>query len=572
MLTSKANASPAASTDEEMVTQTPLDEKVAADATARPSDDYEKPRDFPLSWKLVALVSGIMLSWGSSFSENTLGPLKSTFKKELKITNSQYGAISSATSLVNTVLPIIGGYALDYYGVEWYVLPLASPSDGSLPAGHDWRPASIFPPKTDTPPSFRGSLACSIVIFLGSVISASGSNSDEFGLIVGGRILMGFGSTLIETCTSKILAHWFQHRGLGLVYGLDVAVGKLIVLAAKSSAVPMRDVSSFWGWALWIPAITCFANLVQNVLYVWWAWTRPEWTRMPTGLQAQRDAIKRRDALEADADSPVTVSSDSRVRRFSFLPSWRNILRVPRFFWLVVCSQILQSGTVGSFSSLNADIISETRGSTDQLAGYTSSIQMVIPVVATPLVGLFFDLVGYRMMFVSITSSIWILVYCLIGYSHVNALGVMVVASFATTMNSIPFVASIPLMVPRQVELGLVFGIWKAFNNSGSVIMDMVSGRIQDITPGKTYERVVAFFVVVKGLEFCLGLFYGLLDRRYLGGILSMSEKKRMMLEEEGKLQEPVGRKPHRIFTIVGISIAASMIIVGWVLFIRYTL
>lgn len=31
----------------------------------------------------------------------------------------QYGAIDSATSLVNTILPVIGGSALDYYGVEW---------------------------------------------------------------------------------------------------------------------------------------------------------------------------------------------------------------------------------------------------------------------------------------------------------------------------------------------------------------------------------------------------------------------------------------------------------------------
>lgn len=34
-------------------------------------------------------------------------------------TTRQYGALDSATSLVNTVLPIIGGYGLDYYGVEW---------------------------------------------------------------------------------------------------------------------------------------------------------------------------------------------------------------------------------------------------------------------------------------------------------------------------------------------------------------------------------------------------------------------------------------------------------------------
>lgn len=189
-------------------------------------------------------------------------------------------------------------------------------------------------------------------------------------------------------------------------------------------------------------------------------------------------------------------------------------MRVPRFFWLVACTQILQAGVVGGFNGLNADIITQTRGSTDQLAGYTSAVQQVIPVVCAPLIGTFFDFYGHRMVFVSLTSTIWILVYCLIGFTKTNALGTMVIASVASTMNALPFLASIPLIVPDQLELGLVFGIWKVFNNSGSVIVDMIAGRLQDITPGGTYERVIAFFVAVKGLEFCLGLFYGILDRK----------------------------------------------------------
>lgn len=116
------------------------EEKGNADVSSRPVTNSEAPKAFPQSWKITALVCGLALSWGSSFSENTLGPLKGTLKKELNITNAQvsthdyvvymgtlkaevvsaqYGAISSATSLVNTVLPILGGCALDHYGVEW---------------------------------------------------------------------------------------------------------------------------------------------------------------------------------------------------------------------------------------------------------------------------------------------------------------------------------------------------------------------------------------------------------------------------------------------------------------------
>lgn len=65
------------------------DEKRLADVTDCSTEESDGPKDFPLAWKLTALVCGIALSWGSSFSENTLGPLKSTLIKQLGITNAQ---------------------------------------------------------------------------------------------------------------------------------------------------------------------------------------------------------------------------------------------------------------------------------------------------------------------------------------------------------------------------------------------------------------------------------------------------------------------------------------------------
>lgn len=295
-----------------------------------------------------------------------------------------------------------------------------------------------------------------------------------------------------------------------MAINIFLLTGKLIVLIAKATAIPMRDATSFWGWALWIPAIVCFVNLLQNIFYVWWAWKRPEWAQIPTRQQV----VKEKSKLEAYQTGSEETTVTARTGWSAAIPDWRTLLRVPRFFWLVVCSQILQAGVVSSFSSLNSDIISLTRGSTEQLAGYTSAVQQVIPVIGAPLIGMYFDFFGHRMVFVSLTSAIWILVYSLIGYTKTNALGAMVIASVGSTMNALPFIASIPLMLPDQLELGLVLGIWKAFNNSASVIVDMIAGRLQDITPGGTYERVIALFIAIKGLEFCLGMFYGVLDRR----------------------------------------------------------
>lgn len=233
---------------------------------------------------------------------------------------------------------------------------------------------------------------------------------------------------------------------------------------------------------------------------------------MPRGKQAVKNVITQ------DTSMPMEEKNHEELKRTPFshpaLPNYRALLHVPRFFWLVVCTQIMQSGVVGGFNGLSADIISTTRGSTAQTAGYTSSMQQIIPIILCPVLGGFFDFFGNRMLVVSFTSALWIVVYSLIGYTTVNALGVMIIASLALAFNALPFIASIPLMVPSQLELGLAFGIWKAFNNCGSVIVDMIAGRLQDTTPGNTYEKVIAFFVAWKAIEFCLGLFYGVLDRR----------------------------------------------------------
>lgn len=59
---------------------------------------------------------------------------------------------------------------------------------------------------------------------------------------------------------------------------------------------------------------------------------------------------------------------------------------------------------------------------------------------------------------------------------------------------------------------------------------------------------------------------------RYLGGILTMSETKRKRLEDQDELPELVGRKSSKAATYCGIAILLSMIIIAWVLFIKYSL
>lgn len=68
-------------------------------------------------------------------------------------------------------------------------------------------------------------------------------------------------------------------------------------------------------------------------------------------------------------------------------------------FWIIVITQVPQNGAAVAFQGNLADMQRVTRGTSELAAGYNTSLQGVIPIVLTPVVGLFIDRVGFRMWF-----------------------------------------------------------------------------------------------------------------------------------------------------------------------------
>src|SRR5689334_4634582 len=62
----------------------------------------------PWRYKAAVLLCCLFMSMGSHYANNTLSSLKSTLKKDLSITNTQFGALTSTVFLINTIMPFIG--------------------------------------------------------------------------------------------------------------------------------------------------------------------------------------------------------------------------------------------------------------------------------------------------------------------------------------------------------------------------------------------------------------------------------------------------------------------------------
>jgi len=491
----------------------------------------EHTKNFPWRYKLPAALMVFLFTLGSNWAGSAISPLKSTIRKELKITNAQYGVISSADSLVNTILPIFSGIAIDYYGPE------------------------------------IGALVSSVFIFLGAIIAAVGASKSSFNTLVAGEVILGLGSTTIETSQSKLYTHWFYGKHLGLVFGIDIAWGRVTNTVSRVTSVPIMNGTGSWTWSFWVACIMCGATLALTVFYYIYAARLPVEYQTPTGSKAAK--------LAAARDRGASVASSKRKW------SWMSIASVPAAFWIVALSQILQSGTVGSFNGLAADMIKQTRNTSDATAGYTSGTNQIIPIFLTPFLGFIFDRYGRRMYFVSATAALWVLVFALMGFTTVHALVPMVLSSVALAFNALPFIASIPLLVPNQATIGTAFGIWKSLNNAGSVIMDVSTGAIQDQSPTgrRTYDNVLYFLIALKAVDIGYGMLYHIIDTRYFGGVLKRNEAQQRQAEEEERLagaseelnQRRKLRGPVRLLTLLGIGTLGAMIVVAWVLYLVYS-
>lgn len=137
---------------------------------------------------------------------------------------------------------------------------------------------------------------------------------------------------------------------------------------------------------------------------------------------------------------------------------------------MLPATQVLQSGAAGGFSTSSADII-YMKGYTEEVAGYLSTAQKILPIVLSPVVGLAIDRYGHRFHYVAAAPVLWIIACSLLGFTDVHPTAALVFSSLAGVINSMPLQICIPLLVADQAKIGTAFGVWRAFNNSGSTIV-----------------------------------------------------------------------------------------------------
>lgn len=275
---------------------------------------------------------------------------------------------------------------------------------------------------------------------------------------------------------TKFFYHWFGAAGLAFPFGLENAISSTVSLVAGMVAIPIRDGTGWYGWSFWIPAALCVFSFLANIVYVVF----------------ERTIIPAKFRLTSERDRAITSQKLAVKKVFS----WRVLLTLPWAYLMLPATQLLQSGAAGGFSINSADIIF-MRGYTEAVAGYLSTGQKILPILLSPLLGLFVDRYGHRFHFVATAPILWITACALLGFTTVHPLVPLVFSSLAGVINAMPLQLCIPLLVADQSKLGTAFGLWRAFNNSGSTIVSTSSLSIC-IAPSPMFSSCFCFPLLVS--------------------------------------------------------------------------
>ncbi|CAH1767964.1 1003_t:CDS:2, partial [Entrophospora sp. SA101] len=169
-------------------------------------ETYEE-EERPLKYKIIALLCVLSLALGSHYAGHALDALKAVIKTELGISNSQYGVVQSSVTLVNTILPILGGVFIDIFG------------------------------------TLVGSVLATSLIAIGNILVALSTDLKSFAVMVIGRILYGLGSGPIVIVQVAILSNWFRGKGLAIAVGIQIAVSRLSSFLANLTVIPIAKVT-----------------------------------------------------------------------------------------------------------------------------------------------------------------------------------------------------------------------------------------------------------------------------------------------------------------------------------------
>jgi len=454
-------------------------------------------------------VCSCLLSVGSHFASHMLNALKPELKDELGITNLEFGLLTSASALINTIVPVFGGVFVDVFGTGW------------------------------------GAIAASTLVMVGEILTAAATNVSSYPMMLVGRIVYGLGAGCIVTVQEAILAHWFKGRSLALVIGFQLAISRLSSFLAVSTVTPIINATGFYGTAFWVSAATCAFSWLVMVVYI-----------IMLRLVVQRGA--------GDAEEDEKMKR-KLVEKNTF--SWRSLGRFNDTVWLLVLLSFLFGFTWAPFMRISTEMIMFRFGSEDTVAAWYSSLALVVPIVLNPILGGVIAKWGKRTWIVNASAALQFFAFLMAGFSCVNPTVAQVIFSFSLAMGPVAMITAFPLVLPVSL-IGTALGLYKCASNIGTTIMEPLQGHIQDIYG--SYDPVMVLLASFAASVVLASILLTVVSIVKHKGLLDATDSEQTDIIAANKGGDALLTQDINKRTVVYIALLVASLVISWALYLYF--
>eukprot|EP00667_Euglena_gracilis_P016891 EG_transcript_17715 len=312
------------------------------------------PRLHPPSLWVMMLAA--FLPIGGHYVKHLVGPLKPFFMadKALHLTNTEFGALLSASDWALAVGPIVSGLAVDYIGAHL---------------------AAVL---------FTGLSLFGHVLFTVGVAEHSLMN----GLI--GRCLYGVGEAAVSISQGGIICHSFGREHLTVSLGVAESVRAFANWLGKVLPAPLATAFGTYLASLWFGAVLLlFSQCVSLGLFLMEHSHRPE--------EVERS------------------SSMGELMSRGLKP--RNLRSFPAQFWLLTGVHVLLNNVHNIFGGISTDYIKGRAGISVEAAAFLSSLDSVGPIFLCSVVSFVVSHYGGRLHWCTFASACSVLGFALMLFT-----------------------------------------------------------------------------------------------------------------------------------------------------------
>ncbi|XP_034484091.1 major facilitator superfamily domain-containing protein 1 isoform X1 [Drosophila innubila] len=386
------------------------------------------------SHRFLALIFMCLLGFGSYFCYDNPAALQEVFKRDLKLSATEFTLIYSIYSWPNVILCFLGGFLIDrLFGIR------------------------------------LGTIIYMLILLVGQLIFASGGILDTFWLMILGRFIFGIGAESLAVAQNSYAVLWFKGKELNMVFGLQLSVARFGSTVNFWVMQPLYDyVNKFYqghrtlGVVLLLATLTCVGSLLCALILGY--------------MDKRAERILQRNNNPSGQIPKLTDV-------FTFKPP----------FWMVSIICVAYYVAIFPFIALGQKFFMDRFQYTPTEANNVDSLVYLIAAVSSPVFGFIIDKLGRNVTWVFSATTTTIGAHLLLTFTDLNPYIGMTIMGLSYSLLAASLWPLVALIIP-EYQLGTAYGFCQSVQNLGLAVITILAGIIADKS-NNDHTWVQLFFI-----------------------------------------------------------------------------